>query len=330
MKGAKVNFKVQQYITALAVVLFIIKIVAWYLTRSVAILTDALESTINVAAAILGLYSLYVSAKPRDKDHPYGHGKVEFISSAVEGTAIGIAGLYIIYEAISGLIDPVPVRQLDKGIILVGITAVINYVAGLYCISTGRKNKSLVLVSGGRHLQSDAYTTLGIVAGLLLLLITKIWWIDAALAIIFSIVIIFTAVRIIRESIAGIMDEADDVLLKEMVEVLNSKRRINWIDLHNMRIIKYGPTLHIDCHLTLPWYFNINEAHQEVDELNALVNSKFSDMVEINVHTDGCLPFNCPICHKGDCPVRQAGWSKTVHWTTDNVRQNKKHSADTQ
>ena len=329
MEGSKYNLKIQKYITALAILLFIIKMTAWWLTQSVAILTDALESTVNVAAALLGLYSLYVSAKPRDKEHPYGHGKVEFISSAVEGTAISIAGLYIIYEAVQGLINPKPVTALDKGIILVTVTAIINYAAGYYCIKTGRKNKSLVLVAGGKHLQSDAYTTIGIVAGLILLMITKIWWIDAVLAIIFSVVIIHTGVKIIRESIAGIMDEADEALLKQMVEVLNSKRRINWIDLHNMRIIKYGPKMHIDVHMTMPWYFNINEAHHEVDELCELVNSKFSELVEIDVHNDGCLPANCPICHKGDCPVRQALWQKTIHWTPENVRQNSKHDINT-
>src|ERR1700739_316465 len=112
------NLRLQKIITAIGIALFFIKITAWYLTGSVAILTDALESTVNVVAGLIGVYSLYVSAKPRDWDHPYGHGKAEFISAAVEGTLIIVAGIVIICQAIGALIHPHAVGQLDYGIIL--------------------------------------------------------------------------------------------------------------------------------------------------------------------------------------------------------------------
>jgi len=123
------------------------KVAAWYLTGSIAILTDALESTVNVIAGLIGVYSLYISAKPKDQDHPYGHGKAEFLSAAVEGTLITIAGFIIIYEALNNLIHPHLVQKLDAGILLVAITGVINYAAGYICISTGKKNNSLVLIT---------------------------------------------------------------------------------------------------------------------------------------------------------------------------------------
>ena len=174
MQTAQQNLRLQKTITAIAFFLFLIKIAAWYITNSVAILTDALESTVNVIAGLIGVYSLFVSAKPKDYDHPYGHGKAEFLSAAVEGTLITVAGFIIIYEAITNLLQPHTLQKLDYGIILVSITAIINYIAGAICIKTGTKNNSLALLASGKHLQSDTWSTLGIIAGLLLILFTHI------------------------------------------------------------------------------------------------------------------------------------------------------------
>lgn len=329
MDKARQNIKTQKIIAIISIVLFLVKISAWVITSSVAILTDALESIVNVVAGLIGLYSLTVSAKPRDIDHPYGHGKVEFISAAVEGTCIALAGVFVIYEAGLNLFIPHDIKKLNFGIMLIGGTAIVNYVAGIFCERTGRKNNSLALISSGKHLKSDTYTTAGIIVGLILLYLTKINWVDSAVAILFALIIIYTGVKIVRSSIAGIMDEADDNLLKNLVNTLNKKRRINWMDLHNVRIIKYGAILHLDCHLTVPWYFNVHEAHREIDELSQLVREDYGESVELFVHSDGCLEFSCQICHKADCPVRKHPYLRTVEWTVENIRLNVKHSMET-
>lgn len=329
MQTAQQNLRLQKIITGIAVLLFIIKILAWYLTGSVAILTDALESTVNVIAGLIGVYSLYVSAKPKDMDHPYGHGKAEFISAAVEGTLISVAGVIIIYEAIHNLVTPKPVHQLDYGILLIAATAVINFIAGIICTKRGKQNQSLVLISSGKHLQTDTYSTVGIILGLVLLRVLKFWWIDSAVAILFAGIIMVTGYKIVRSSIAGIMDEADVELMDKMVIMLNQNRRTNWIDLHNMRIIKYGSLLHLDCHLTVPWYLNVHEAHDEIDALSHLVKNEFGETMELFVHSDGCLEFSCRICTKNDCPVRQHSFEKKIEWTMQNIVSNKKHSITT-
>ncbi len=329
MQTSKQNLRLQKIITAIAILLFVVKIIAWYSTNSIAILTDALESIVNVIAALIGLYSLYVSAKPKDYDHPYGHGKAEFISAAIEGTLIAVAGFVIIYEAITNLLHPHTLKRLDFGIYLVAATAVINYVAGVICLRVGKKNNSLALMASGKHLQADTWSTVGIIAGLILLVATKINWIDSAVALIFSFVIIYTGYKIIRKSIAGIMDEADEELLKKMVITLNENRKENWIDLHNLRIIKYGGTLHLDCHLTVPWYLNVHEAHNEIDELSALVKKEFGESMELFVHSDGCLDFSCAICTKSDCTVRKHTFEKKIEWTMENISSNVKHMART-
>ena len=301
------------------------KLVAWYLTGSVAILTDALESTVNVVAGLIGIYSLYVSAKPKDTDHPYGHGKAEFLSAAIEGTLISVAGIIIVYEAINNLIHPHPIQSLNYGIWIVAATAVINYVTGSICISTGKKNNSLALMASGKHLQSDTYSTVGIIAGLVLLYFVKLWWIDSAVAILFAFIIMFTGYKIVRTSVAGIMDEADTTLLEKLVVMLNTNRRPNWIDVHNLRIIKYGGTIHLDCHLTVPWYLNVHQAHGEIDALSALVKNEYGESMELFVHSDGCLDFSCNICTKDDCTVRKHPFEQKIEWTLDNIVSNKKH-----
>jgi cation diffusion facilitator family transporter len=329
LQNAPQNLRLQKAITAIAIILFAIKIIAWYLTNSVAILTDALESIVNVVAGLIGVYSLYISAKPKDKDHPYGHGKAEFISAAVEGALIAVAGLIIIYEALTNLLHPHKIQKLDYGIVLIASTAIINYVAGSFCINTGKKNNSLALIASGRHLQSDTWSTLGIIAGLLLILFTKIWWMDSAVAILFALIIIYTGYKIIRSSVAGIMDEADEILLKKLVVTLNANRKENWIDLHNLRIIKYGATIHLDCHLTVPWYLNVHEAHKEIDSLSALVKNEYGESVELFVHSDGCLDFSCAICQRENCTVRKNIFENKIDWTIENISSNRKHTAKT-
>jgi cation diffusion facilitator family transporter len=328
LKASDQNFRLQRNIAILSVALLLIKIFAWFLTGSVAILTDALESVVNVVAGFFGLYSLYVSAKPKDIDHPYGHGKVEFISAAIEGTLIAVAGLLIIYEAILNLNEPHEIKKLDYGIYLVGGSAIINYISGVLCEKTGKKNNSLALIASGKHLKTDTYTTAGIVMGLILIQISQLTWIDSVVAILFSVIILYTGYKIIRSSVAGIMDEADNELLKKMVDVLNKNRRENWVDLHNLRIIKYGPTLHMDCHLTVPWYLNVHEAHKEIDALSGLVRENFGESVELFVHSDGCLDFSCAICDKKECAVRKSPFQKKIEWTMENISKDNKHSVD--
>ena len=327
MQNALYNLKIQKRIAALSILLLIAKMFAWYITGSVAILTDAFESIVNVVAGLIGVYSLYVSAKPRDQDHPYGHGKAEFISAAIEGSLIAIAGFIILYEALNNLIHPHQIKKLDYGIILVAVTGLINYFAGAICIKTGTKNNSLALISSGKHLQTDTWSTMGIVLGLVLILITDLVWLDSAVAILFAFFIIFTGYKILRSSVAGIMDEADSELLKKMVQMLNENRKENWVDLHNLRIIKYGSTIHLDCHLTVPWFLNVHEAHKEIDALSSLVKNEYGESVELFVHSDGCLDFSCKICTKTDCNERKHPFEKKVEWTMENISSNRKHQA---
>lgn len=324
---AQINYKLQRLVTIAAVLLFGIKMLAWWYTHSVSILTDALESTVNVVAGFISLYSLYIASKPRDLDHPYGHGKAEFVSAAVEGSMIAIAGGVIIYQSIRNLMVPATLEKLDNGILLISSTAVINYIMGFICIKTGKKNNSLALIASGKHLQTDTYSTVGIVIGLIIIYFTGWTKLDSIIALGLAFFIIYTGYTIIRSSVEGIMDKADMELLQKLVVYLNRNRRKNWIDLHNVRIIKFGSVLHLDAHLTVPWYLNVHEAHMEVDELSTLIRSEFGESLEMFIHTDGCLDFSCHICSKDDCAVRRHTRKEQVAWTVENIISNKKHGS---
>lgn len=322
----------QRLIVVLATVLFAGKMGAWFLTHSVTILTDALESTVNVVASCIGLYSLHVAAKPRDVDHPYGHAKAELVSSGIEGLLIFVAGILVMYSAGIQLLRPQPIHSLDLGIVVVAITGLINFFAGLYAVKVGKNRSSLVLVSAGKHLLSDAYSSGGALVGLGLIYLTHWAWLDSVVAALFGIVILVTGYRVMRTSLSGIMDEANLPLLQHILQTLQASRKPEWIDLHNLRVVQYGEKVHLDAHMTLPWYHTVQQADTEIHALEKVVQQHFGDSAELFIHIDACQPYQCKLCCMPDCPVRRQTFLQQIPWTIETVWEDAKHgksSADT-
>jgi cation diffusion facilitator family transporter len=301
------------------------KFLAYYLTQSNAILSDALESIVNVITGAFAIYSLTLARKPKDMDHPYGHGKIEFISAGIEGTLIMVAGLSIVGKSIYNLFYPQLIQSLDAGILISAFTMVAHFIMGEIIARKGKKMGSITLMANGRHLKSDAYTSLGLIVGLGVVYLTEMLWLDSLIALLFGLLIIVTGYQILKKSIGGIMDEADFGELETIIQLTNAHRRPAWIDIHNVRVIRFGQTLHIDCHLTVPWYFQVEEAHQEVKFLEDLVNNDHTQEIEFFVHIDPCIPQCCTLCLKSDCPVRQHPFQKKVEWTMENLLSNEKH-----
>lgn len=304
-----IKFKVQKRIVIISAVILIGKFIAYFVTNSVGVLTDAMESIVNVVAGLISLYCLKWGSKPHDRQHPYGHGKIELISASVEGILISCAGAMIIYEAIMRFLTPTEVEKLDIGIIIVAVSGLLNYIMGYYSIRTGRKFDSMALVAGGRHLQSDTYSTIGLVLGLLILYFTGLVWIDSTLALVFGLIIITTGISILRKTIAGLLDTADENLLEELVEVLNENRQPEWVDIHNTKVIKSGNCIYIDCDLTVPWYYNISEGHVLGSELKDILEKKYENKVQVTVHLDPCNVFEHSKCNKcifNDCIHRKS------------------------
>lgn len=322
----KIGF--QKLIAVFGVILFIGKIIAWKLTNSDAVFSDAMESVVNVISAFMGLYSLHLAAKPKDEDHPYGHGKVEFVTSGIEGALIAIAGIMIIYEGVNSLVVGKTLAKIDLGIWIIAATAVVNYLLGYVSIKRGKAENSLVLISSGKHLQSDTVTTFGVVLSLIVVYFTKIYWLDSVVALIFGFYIIYVGYKIVRKSLSGIMDEQDPDLLNQIIKVLEENRRIEWIDVHNMKIQQFGANLHIDAHITLPWYYSLREAHDEMEKMIIVLAKNIKRSIEFNFHMDDCKTISCPVCQIKDCPVREKDFVKRVQWTPENVTSVEKHTAD--
>lgn len=327
--SSKTNFAFQKTVAIAGIGLFIGKLIAWHLTNSDAVFSDAMESIVNIIAGFMGLYSLYLAAKPKDIDHPYGHGKVEFVTSGIEGALIIFAGVIILVQAVDSLLHGNVPKKLDWGMLIIAVTAVINYLMGYISVKKGIRENSLVLQSSGKHLQSDTLTTLGVVISLILVYLTKIYWIDAAVALIFGSYIMFVGYKIIRKALSGIMDEADQELLSKMAKILNENRKREWIDIHNTRIQQHGSGLHIDAHLTLPWYFELRKAHEEMEETYKLISENSSRAIEFNFHLDDCKPFSCEICQLSECKVRQRPFVKKIVWNENNISQVDKHDVNT-
>jgi divalent metal cation (Fe/Co/Zn/Cd) transporter len=167
-----------------------------------------------------------------------------------------------------------------------------------------------------------------VIGGLIIVLATGWRWLDAVVALVFSIIIFMTGYKVLRRSLAGIMDEADVQLLEQVVGILQVHRRDAWIDLHNLRVIQYGSVLHIDAHMTLPYYFQVRQAEAEVDSLENLIREHFGTKVELFVHVDGCAPYQCKLCSVKDCPVRQEEMRERLIWNIDNVMTDSKHGKE--
>ena len=328
VKLSKNNFAFQRNVAIIGVLLFFGKLAAWQLTNSDAIFSDAMESIVNIIAAFMGLYSLYLASKPRDEDHPYGHGKVEFITSGIEGALIIFAGFMIIGQAIASLLKSNVLDKIDYGIYIVAFTAIVNYFIGYLSHKKGVRENSMVLKSSGKHLMADTFTTFGVIASLVVVYFTKIYWIDAAVALLFGVYIIVVGYKIVRKSLSGIMDEADPEMLRKLASFLNNNRKSTWIDLHNTKIQQHGSRLHVDAHLTLPWYFELRDAHKEMEELLLLIVKNSDRKIEFNIHMDDCKEFSCEICEVPDCPVRQHAFRKKIIWDEKNISQIQKHSIE--
>ncbi|SFE92328.1 cation diffusion facilitator family transporter [Spirosoma endophyticum] len=309
----------------LSIVLLILKFTAYFLTSSTAILSDAVESIVNVIASGFAFYSIYLAGQPRDQNHPYGHGKIEFLSSGFEGAMILSAGLVIIWQAINSFFEPKVLSNLDWGFALVGLTAVANAFVGWMLIRSGNQADSAALTADGKHLLTDTFSSIVVMIGVALVLWTGKHWIDSALSVVLALVIIYNGFQITRQSVARLMDEADVPTLHRVVSLLNVHKDRNWIDVHNLRVQKYGADLHIDCHLTLPYYWKLNQVHEEVHHFEDTLKAGFQGEVEIFVHTDPCEKECCHYCQVANCPVRAFAFVNDVDWTADNLPLNQKH-----
>lgn len=304
------------WVSAIAsILILVLKMGAYRLTGSAAVLSDALESIVNVIAALVALFVVRFASQPADHEHPYGHGKAEYFSSTFEGGMIFFAAIVIIFESVRALIFHEAPQKLEIGLIVVAVAALLNLILGLYLRQVGIKHHSEALKASGAHVLSDVYTTVGVMVGLGLVMLTDIPWIDPAVAILVGLNLAYSGFKIMRESLAGLLDAQDETALAALTQALEKNRRPGIIDIHHMRAIRSGRFHHVDAHLVVPEYWDISHVHEVEQAFEADVVRDYVFDGELAFHLDPCKKSYCAVCNVENCPVRQEPFRKTRPFT---------------
>jgi cation diffusion facilitator family transporter len=331
MQDSDVRLKKKAALISLIIgfMMFAGKMGAYLLTHSAAILSDALESVVHIIATSFAFYSLYLSLRPPDKKYPYGYGKIEFFSAGFEGALIIIAAFSIIYYALKDIIRGSDITKVDTGAVIIFIASAVNVALGLYLIRSGKKTKSIILVADGKHVLTDAYTSIGAFVALILVLLTDIKLFDPIVAILLALNILFTGKNLVRESVSGLMNVSDDSLMENIAGTLEKEKKNHpdWIDLHLLRYWKSGGRYIVDFHITIPYFLSVVEAHNVSHELEEIFKKIFkADDVDILAHVEPCEPTCCVICRKEACTVRSEKHSKDVLWDVKNLTTESEYS----
>ncbi len=297
--------------------LLLIKFAAYWLSGSTAVLSDALESIINVVASGFAFLSILISARPPDETHPYGHGKIEFFSAGFEGALIVMAAIAIIWTAIPTLLHPKELPSLDIALALLVIGGVVNWLLGSYLIRSGKRANSATLVADGKHVQADAITSAGVIIGLALVWLTGWYWLDPLVAILVALNILKSGYHLLDEAVGGLMDKAEPAFLTQVAATLQKLRRPEWIAPHHLRSWRSGAVRYIDFHLVVPCYWKIYQAHQIHKEIESALLEALATPGQVVIHFDPCSSDYCPICSVENCPIRQAPFQEEIVWTGD-------------
>jgi len=259
---------------------------AYLLTGSIAIFSDAMETIVHIAAVGFAWYSLRITYLPADDDHHFGHDKITFFSAGLEGALIILAAIIIIQTAIDKLITGVTLEQIGFGTALTATAAAINTMLGVYLVKTGKNNKSLIIEANGRHILTDAWTSAGAIAGLLLAYLTGSFWIDPLMALFFGANIIFEGGKLIRRSIQGLMDKTDPELFTSVQDILSSQCSVLGISYHRLRLRMSGNVVYIDFHLQFPDETTIESAHLQATQIEQTIQQKVAHPCDIVTHLE--------------------------------------------
>lgn len=279
---------------------------AFVVSGSLALKTDALESVLNIAATTLAIIATYQAQRPADANHPYGHGKIEYFSSSIEGGMMLFASFYLLYEGVHGLISGSHLKNLNAAFIFSGLGAILNAALGAWQLHQGKKLKSEAIIADAKHLLADFYTTLGVIVGLLLVKATGLVIFDSLIGICVALLLFFNAYKIIIKSAKVLSDVEDPALIKKIIEEINSSSKPKHIiDVHHLRTFRSGLNNFVDLHLVMPEFWDIRHSHDAAEIYCKEMNSKFPEDCEFHPHIEPCWKKFCSRCEVDPCPIRQ-------------------------
>ncbi len=285
--------------------ILLLKLAAYYISNSMALKSDALESLVNLLAGSFASFAVLYARKPADRGHPYGHGKIEYVSSFFEGGLITLAAVLISYEAIENLIRGIELKRLGLGLLINFAAGTMNGILGMWLVHMGKKKRSAAIEADGHHLLSDFVTTLGVAGGLLAVHFTGISWLDPAIALVFGLWLGYAGGRVLLRSIMSLMDTENPELLKRLVSAMNSVDDSNVLAVHALRTMHLGDYTHVDIHIVLPEVYDIGRANEIVHAFEHSVLSEAGMRGEFHSHVDPCKRQYCSHCSIEQCPIRQ-------------------------
>jgi len=254
---------------AAAVVTILLKGIAWWLTGSVGLLSDALESFVNLAGALMALAILSLAASPADDKHAYGHGKAEYFSSAFEGFLILLAAVSIAYTAIDRFLHPQAIEAVGVGLLVSVVASLINLFAARELLKAGRAHNSITLEADAKHLMTDVWTSVGVIIGVGLVWLSGWLWLDPLIALVVAANIVWTGWQLMSQSASGLMDAAIPAEQIASIEVVLSKYRQQGLDFHALRTRQAGRQAFISLHVLVPGEWTVQRGHDVVEDIEA-------------------------------------------------------------
>ena len=282
-----------------------LKYYAYHVSNSAALKSDAIENVVNVVAAVFAMGAIIFAGKPADREHPYGHGKIEHFSAAFEGGMISLAAVIIWYEAVKALLEGSEPKNLQLGLAVNFVAGVLNGLLGLYLIHKGKQQRSHALEADGHHVLSDFYTTLGLGAGLLLVKFTGLAWLDPVMAMAVGLLLAWTGFKLVRSSSSALLDAEDAGLVERLVSVINAVRPVDVLAVHELRTLRSGRYTHVDIHLVIPEFYGIAQGHELAERFGKTVVAQAAIEGELHTHVDPCQRAYCRECAVSPCPVRE-------------------------
>lgn len=287
------------------------------ITGSAVLFSDALESIVNVVAAIFAVFAVRFASKPADREHPYGHGKMEHIAAAFEGGLISFAAAMIFYTAIRSLWTPPEIRALDAGLGIAVLAALMNLGLGSWILREGKITRSPTLIADGHHVLSDVWTTVGALIGLVLVRLTGMALFDPIAALFVGLFLARTGVRLVRDAVHALLDREDPELLAKLVDAFNEAPMEGMTGVHRLRALRTGDEVHVDAHIFVPEHWTVKQAHESVVAMEKWVTEHSGLQGELALHLDPCRTQPCASCDLPECPTRRRPYTGSKHVSVD-------------
>jgi cation diffusion facilitator family transporter len=304
-----------------SVIILVLKWIAFYITHSIALKSDALESIVNVVASVFAFIAIRFGEEPADSEHPYGHGKIEYFSGAFEGGLITLAAIIIFYDSIKSLIEGPNLKSLEVGLFFNLGAGLLNGLLGWFLIFQGKKLNSHAVYADGKHIMSDFITTLGLIVSLAFVYFTKLVWLDSVISLVIAFYLMKTGYHLVKQAFNALLDATDFELIKKIVNSANVLRNKNIIALHELRAMRAGDYIHVDMHIVVPEFLDIKTAHEVVDNFCNQIIESIKLRGEFHSHIDPCGRNYCKQCDIENCPVRKVLCEEIPKFTIEQVTQ---------